>query len=166
MTFANTPAGTSLFVDANIFIHHFGWDRVLQPVCQQLLERIARQELAGFTFTHALSEMAHRLMTLEAINVNGLPATGIAQQLRKNPAEVQKLTRFRQAIQGIPQFGIQVLAIPEPLLDVAAAISQSLGLLTNDALIVAVMQANGLTNVASSDPDLDRVPGITRYAPA
>jgi hypothetical protein len=39
--------------------------------------------------------MAHLLMTLEAINVNGLPANGIAQRLRNNPAEVQKLTRFR-----------------------------------------------------------------------
>jgi hypothetical protein len=45
-------------------------------------------------------------MTLEAINVNGLPANGIAQRLRNNPAEVQKLTRFRQAIQSIPQFGV------------------------------------------------------------
>jgi len=33
-------------------------------------------------------------------------------------------------------------------------------------LIVAVMQANGLTNLASNDADFDRVPGLTRYAPA
>lgn len=52
MTFASIPAGVSLFVDANIFIQHFGWDPVLQPLCQQLLERIGRQELAGFTSTH------------------------------------------------------------------------------------------------------------------
>jgi predicted nucleic acid-binding protein len=30
---------------------------------------------------------------------------------------------------------------------------------------VAVMQANGLTKLASNDADFDRVPGITRYAP-
>ncbi|MGH7170092.1 MAG: PIN domain-containing protein [Gemmataceae bacterium] len=39
-------------------------------------------------------------------------------------------------------------------------------MLHNDALIVAVMQANGLTNLASEDDDFDRVPGLTRYAPA
>jgi predicted nucleic acid-binding protein len=33
-------------------------------------------------------------------------------------------------------------------------------------LTVAVMQAHGLDKVASSDPDFDRVPGLTRYAPA
>jgi predicted nucleic acid-binding protein len=39
-------------------------------------------------------------------------------------------------------------------------------LLSGDALVVAVMQANGLTNLASGDSDFDRVPSITRFAPA
>jgi predicted nucleic acid-binding protein len=162
MTFANIPAGISLFVDANVFIYHFGWDPLLQAPCQELLERIARQELTGFTTVNTVTEMAHRLMTLEAININGLPANGIAQRLRNNPAEVQKLTRFRQAIQGIPQFGIQFISTPETLLDVTAAVSQTTGLLISDALIVAVMQANGLGHVASTDRDFDRVPGLGR----
>jgi predicted nucleic acid-binding protein len=57
--------------------------------------------------------------------------------------------------------------LPEPpdLLDAAAGISQAFGLLTNDALIVAVMQANSLSYLASNDADFDRVPGLTRYAP-
>jgi predicted nucleic acid-binding protein len=32
--------------------------------------------------------------------------------------------------------------------------------------LVAVMQANGLTRLASNDADFDRVPALTRYAPA
>jgi hypothetical protein len=47
----------------------------------------------------------------------------------------------------------------------ATAISRQFGLLTNDAIIIAVMESHGLTNLASSDPDFDRVPGITRYSP-
>ena len=38
-------------------------------------------------------------------------------------------------------------------------------LLSGDALIVAVMQANGLSHLASHDADFDRVSGLTRYAP-
>jgi predicted nucleic acid-binding protein len=37
--------------------------------------------------------------------------------------------------------------------------------LHNDALTVAVMRAHGITNLASADPDFDRVPGITRFGP-
>ena len=62
MSFANIPKGLSLFVDANTLVYHFGPDPVLQPACQQLLERIARQELSGFTSTHVLTDIAHRLM--------------------------------------------------------------------------------------------------------
>jgi predicted nucleic acid-binding protein len=39
------------------------------------------------------------------------------------------------------------------------------GLLSNDALIVAVMEANGLSELASSDKDFDRVPWLTRDEP-
>jgi predicted nucleic acid-binding protein len=37
--------------------------------------------------------------------------------------------------------------------------------LIKSPLIVAAMQANGLTHLATNDADFDRVPGITRYAP-
>ena len=78
---------------------------------------------------------------------------------------LQKLTSYRRAIQEIPTFGLQFLIIAPELLDSAAAGSQSTGLLTNDALIVAVEQATGLTKIASNDSDFDRVPGVSRYAP-
>jgi predicted nucleic acid-binding protein len=39
------------------------------------------------------------------------------------------------------------------------------GLLSNDALSVAIMQEHGITSLASNDSDFDRVPGIKRYGP-
>ena len=56
-------------------------------------------------------------------------------------------------------------AIPERLVEIATDVSQKTGLLSNDALLIAVMQANGLTSLASHDSDFDRVPGLTRYTP-
>jgi predicted nucleic acid-binding protein len=51
------------------------------------------------------------------------------------------------------------------MLVAAVTLCQQLGMLTNDALSIALMQVHGLTKIASSDTDFDRVPGITRYAP-
>jgi predicted nucleic acid-binding protein len=133
--------------------------------CAALLQRIENREIAGLTSTHALSEVAHRLMTIQASAFFGWPFAGIGNRLRTNPSQVQKLTAFRQAIDRILQSNLQVLTVPPALLATAAALSQQIGLLTNDALIIAVMQAHGLTKIASSDTDFDRVPGITRYAP-
>jgi predicted nucleic acid-binding protein len=69
-------------------------------------------------------------------------------------------------VEDIFQLRRQVLAIPPNLMRQAALLSRQYGLLTHDALTVAIVQHHGLTNAASHDRDLDRVPGITRDAPA
>jgi predicted nucleic acid-binding protein len=103
-------------------------------------------------------------MTFEASAQFGW-TTKVVQRLKQQPACVQQLATFRHAIEQVPQLGIAVLTIPPDLIATAAAISQQTGLLSNDALIVAVMRANGLTKLASNDTDFDRVPGLIRYAP-
>jgi predicted nucleic acid-binding protein len=104
-------------------------------------------------------------MTIEAHNLLGWPIAGIGNRLRTNPIEVQKLGLFRTSVEKLLQGKVQILVVTPALLSASVALSQQLGLLANDALIVAVMQAHGLTRIASNDTDFDRVPGITRYAP-
>ena len=147
-------------------VYPFAPEPVLGPPCAQLLRRIENQEVLACTATHVLSEAAHRLMAIEAVQKFGWPVHGIAQRLRQHPARVQQLTIFRQTVESILQSRIQVLTVSPAWIVTAAALSQQTGLLSNDALIVAVMQNHGLTNLASNDADFDRVPGLTRYAPA
>ena len=78
---------------------------------------------------------------------------------------MQTLTRFRQAIQGIPLFAVGILSIDPSWLDLAAEASQQTGLLHNDALIITAMRIHRLPNLASADSDFDGVTGITRYGP-
>ena len=78
MTFADIPAGATLFIDANTLIYHLTPEPNLGPTCRSLMDRIARQELAAFTSAHVLSNVAHRLMTIEAMSRFGWPEAGIA----------------------------------------------------------------------------------------
>src|SRR5713226_771067 len=165
MIYSDLPASATIFVDASVFIHHFEPNASFGHAATEFLERIENQELNGITSTHVASEVAHRLMTIEAMQAFGWKSGGIALRLRNHPAQVQILKRFRQAIQEIPLFSIRILTIDPAWLDPGAEVSQQTGLLHNDALIIAVMRVHGLTNLASADPDFDRVPGITRYAP-
>ncbi len=165
MTFANLANGESIFLDANCFVYHFAPDPTFGPSCSQLIQRIDKQDIHGFTSTHILTEVAHRLMTIEASALFVWPFAGIAYRLKKHPGQVQKLSAFRQAVQTVLNSKIQVLSIPPALVLTGATISQQTGVLSNDALIVAVMQANGLTNLASEDSDFDGVAGLARYAP-
>jgi predicted nucleic acid-binding protein len=165
MTFADLIAGEAIFLDANTLVYHFTSDLIFGTACSQLLQRIENQEIHGFTSTHVLTEMAHRIMTIEAIGAFTWPVAGIARRLRQHPAQVQQLAGFHRAVERILQSRIHVLTISLSLVPMGTGLSRQTGLLSNDALIVAVMQTNGLTKLASSDPDFDRVPGLTRYAP-
>jgi predicted nucleic acid-binding protein len=105
-------------------------------------------------------------MAIEASALFGWPFAGITRRLRAHAAEVRKLTAFRQALQTLVNSKIRILSVTAALVLAAATMSQQTGLLSNDALIVAVMQDHGLSSLASNDADFDRVPGLTRYAPA
>src|SRR6266545_2992352 len=166
MTFASIPPGSRLFLDANTLVYYFTADLHYGAACLQLIDRVARQEIQGITSAHVVGDVAHRVMTLEAMHAFGLPARGIAPHLRQHPAELQKLTRFRQAVDLVAPMGIQVVPLDLALVAAATVRSQQYGLLTGDALIVAVMEHHHLTDLASNDADFDRVPGLTRYAPA
>jgi predicted nucleic acid-binding protein len=166
MTLASISNGTSVFVDANTFVYHLEPDPVFGPPCRQFFDRIDRQEILAITSSHEVSNAAHRLMTLEAMALFGWPATGIAQRLRRHPQEIQRLTNFRAAVEEVYNSKVRFLSVTAALVVSAATLSQQFGLLSGDALIVAMMQGNGLTHLASNDADFDHVPGLTRYAPA
>src|SRR5262245_37612547 len=165
VTFDKIPAGVAVFVDANCLVYEATADPTYGPACKHLLERIENKELAGFTSAHVVAEMAHRLMTIEAATSLSRPLTGMANWLRRHPAEVQRLTRHQRAIDELAAIPLTILPVNGPHVSRAADLSIQYGLLTNDALIVAVMQDNGINTLASLDADFDRVSGITRYSP-
>ena len=166
MIFAQIPINKWVFIDANIFIYFFTPDPGFGPECKMLMDRInIYQDFFAYTAPHILSEVSHQLMILEASQLFGWSLAGITKRLQKHPAEIQKLSRFRQAIDEIPRLGIEVLPIERHILPLAASLAQLHGLLTNDAITAAVMQDQAIVHIASHDSDFDRVSGLTRYAP-
>jgi predicted nucleic acid-binding protein len=166
VTFDDIPAGTAVFIDANSLVYAATGHPQYGPACQRLLERVENKEFQGLTSAHVLSEMSHRLMTIEAALALGRPLAGMANWLRRHPAEVQRLGRHRQAIDDLAAIPLTALPITGAQVSRAADLTRQHGLLTNDALIVAVMADHGLAALASLDADFDRVPGIARYAPS
>jgi predicted nucleic acid-binding protein len=165
MTLDQIPAGANLFLDANSLVYHFTSDPKYGAACTRLARRLEQRLLVGFVSTHVMADVIHRVMTIEAITATSWPKAWIAARLRKHHDEIPKLLVFEQVMASIPALGLRVLPITESLLGDVARISKQHELLVGDALIVGVMQTNGLTKLASGDADFDRVPGITRYAP-
>ncbi|MGH7170894.1 MAG: type II toxin-antitoxin system VapC family toxin [Gemmataceae bacterium] len=165
MTFLDLVAGDAVFLDANTFVYHFAPDPRWSNSCGQLLQRIQNQEIAGHTSAAILGEVAHRLMTIAARARHRWSSGKLVHHLKKSPHLVQTLTNSEAAVASIVGSRVHVFPVDAGLVVAAAAVSRQTGLLTNDALTVALMQAHGLTKLASNDPDFDGVTGITRYAP-
>jgi predicted nucleic acid-binding protein len=165
MTFAQIPASATIFLDANTLVYHFANHPSFGAACTQLVKRIEQHQLSGCISTHVLTDVGHRLMTLEALDRFGWPAAGVAARLRKHHSEIPGLHAHAQAIARVPLLGLQVLAVTSQIVEAATVASQQYELLMGDSLIVAFMQAHGLTNIASNDRDFDRVSGLTRFAP-
>jgi predicted nucleic acid-binding protein len=165
VTFNDLPAGAMVFNDANCLVYAATSDPTYGAACERLLDDIENKNLQGCTSSHGLGDLAHRLMTIEAAMLFNRPMNGIANWLRRHPAEVQRLTRYSQSLDNLLAIPLPILSVTGPQVSRARHLSRQYGLLTNDALVVAVMQDHGLTHLASVDADFDRVPGITRYAP-
>ena len=82
---------------------------------------------------------------IEASRLPGWGPTNVKQRLQRQPAAIQQLKRFRTAIETALNSRTTILTIGPALIVSAAAVSQLTSLLSNDALLVAVMQAYGLT---------------------
>src|SRR4051812_14483879 len=98
MTFADLQAGTTLFIDSNIVLFALSNHPDHGAACDALLDRVEQQDVTGVVSAHILGEVIHRLMTIEAMARFNWPAQGIANRLRRHPAEVQQLVRPRQGL--------------------------------------------------------------------
>src|SRR5690348_8048494 len=110
-TFSQLRPGESVFLDANTLIFHFGLHPQFGAACNQLLSRIEQQDLVGYTSTHVLSELAHRLMMVEASALPGWTSSKIKRRLQQQPGALATLRQFRAAIGTVLQSRIDVLTV-------------------------------------------------------
>ena len=94
MIVADLVAGDSVFVDSNILIYHFGPHPTLAASCSQLVQRIENLDVHGFTSSHVLGEVAHRLMVFEASTAAGVP-----QQILGTAQDITARKRLEELLQ-------------------------------------------------------------------
>src|SRR4051812_40313929 len=105
MILADLPLGDSVLIDANTWVYHFAPHPKFAVTCTDLIRKVELQTITGFTSTHIVTEVAHRLMLMEASDLEGWPLAGTLKRLQKNPRVVQKLIKFRTAIEELLKTG-------------------------------------------------------------
>ncbi len=156
------PAGQTVFIDANVFIYHFTG---LSQECSSFLERCERGELWGVTAVHISLEVLHWLMMIEAVTKELVTSGNVAKKLRKRPNVVKQLADYQTQTEAILEMGIEVVGLTSDSLKISYPYRRRDGLLVNDSLTAAVMEAEGILYLATADPDFTRVEGLRIYRP-
>ena len=157
MSLADLADGERVFIDANIFIYHFG-GRSLE--CKAFLERCARHDLLGYTSTPVLAEVLHRLMVAEAIAKELVTARTAVRKLGESPELVKQLTQYQENVSQISHMQLTILPLTLDIVEASAEVR------TNDSFVVALMREQSLIHLATANGDFDQIGGISIYKPA
>ena len=84
------PAGSDIFIDANIFIYGLTHQ---SAQCEELLKRCSREELTGISLFEIINEATHKFMLAEALS-KGVIAGGGAEALRKKYPSIPLLIDY------------------------------------------------------------------------
>ncbi len=163
MTIDRVPQGSRIFLDSTIFIYHFTG---ASADCRHLLERAEAGDIKAVTSVVVLAEVAHRLMTIEAVTSGAVAGRDVVKKLRSRPEIVRRLTIYREQVERIPLMGVDVRPLDLGTLIRSAEVRRQHGLLVNDSLIVAAAREAGVDGLASADADFRRVRGLPVYWPA
>jgi predicted nucleic acid-binding protein len=155
-------AGTRVLVDSTVFIYHFTGASV---ECRRFLERCERGELKGLTSTLVLAEVAHRLMTLEAVSRGLMTSGNVARKLREHPEIALQLRLYHEQVERIPLMGIDVVAVGLTTLVRSRELRERHGFMVNDSLLLASARDAGIDAVATADADLGKAEGFLVFRP-
>ena len=154
---------SSVLLDANIFIYAL---QKLSRQCERLLDRCSGGEILGIVPLHVLAEIMHRMMITEARDNNWISGSNPSKSLSEKPDRVRSLTRYESYVRDILAMGFQLEPLECEDFIIAMAVQRKAGLLTNDALLVAVGERMRVTAIASADQTFSKVPGIVLYSPS
>ena len=162
MNLLEIPPEQPVIIDANIFIYA---NQRASSQCVKLLERCSSNEVYGILPSHILAEVIHVLMLAEAKDLGLVKGANPARQLSENPRKIKALNRYESLIRDLLAIGLHLEPLQREDFLTAMNLQREHGLLTNDALFLAVALRLRITSVVSADSAFKNIQGIILYSP-
>jgi predicted nucleic acid-binding protein len=159
------PGGAAVLIDSTILHYACVEFQPATAQCIRFLSRVSNREFAACLTVAILNDAVHKVMCSEAVERFNRPRAGLVGWMKRNPQQVRKLSRGNDLINLIKSLPIRILPVGVETLALAQGIVSSHGLLASDALIVALMNEHGVTDLATNDDDFDQVAEISVWKP-
>jgi len=166
MFLSDLETGTSIFVDANIFIYHFSKRSKFNPASTNFLEHIEKRDIIGVTSTSVVQEATHRMMIMEAAAILvDIKVKDYVKYLKAQPDIVKKLVNHQIIPEKIASFNLEIISADVNTIVRSQQMKKRYGFLSNHALSLQIMEDLKINNLASNDSDFERVNFIKLYKP-
>jgi predicted nucleic acid-binding protein len=153
-----------IYVEANIFLFTALADARHGPSALRFLERSSSDEIELLTSTLTMDEVSFVALKAKLEEKYGVTRNQVLY-LKRNPEVVKALASdVNQIVENVLGL-ITLVEVNAPDVQKMQLYVREFGLLPRDAIHLAVAHRLGLTCIASSDSDFDRVAWLTRYAP-
>lgn len=160
------PGNNSIFIDANIFLHHAF---AVNDVSIEFLKRVENITVKAFTSVLVLEEVFFKLLLQHASNfIEKITVKKLKSYLQddvKRSEIFTPLTQYQNFISILKSSGLKIIEVGGADLDIALHLAEQWGIITADAFHLAAMKKRGLTHLASDDTDFERVQEITLWRP-
>ena len=151
-----------VLIDTNILVYA---NQQKSDECRKLLRRCAAREVKGVVPMPIVAELAHTLMIIEARENGWIERTNPARALSERPEIVRRLNAYHTQLHEFLGIGFRIEPAIQSDVLVMMSIQREFGLLTNDALLLAVARRLNWRSIASADKAFDRATGFLVYSP-
>ncbi len=153
-----------IYVEANVFLFTALADAEYGPSALRFLERSSGDEIELLTSTLTIDEVSFVALKAKLEEKYGVTKNQVLY-LKRHPAVVKALASdVNQMMENVLGLTTLVEVNAQDIQQMRLYVKE-FGLLPRDAIHLAVTHRLGLTCMASSDSDFDRVTWLTRYAP-
>ena len=155
--------GSKVFIDTNIITYHLSGHSVFGGACRNFLKGIESAEYESYVTDVVLSEVLLNYVKSELFKLRGIKPHRVVQEIKREPSLI-RLVNFDAVTKLFGNLRVDVLPVEYKCKELVEVISEYL-LLPNDALHVATMKRYGITDIATNDPDFERVGWIKVWKP-
>jgi len=150
--------GTTIFIDANIFLYEILDHWKYAESCNSFLEHVNMGKYHAVMSVLVCNEVFHRVMIAEVVERYEIEPKSAVNYLKKNWEVVRELNKAYDAMLNIDAIeNLEIVEIDREVYGIALEYSKKYGLLSNDAVHLATIKKHGITNIATNDRDFERI---------
>ncbi len=165
MKLDRVPQESKFFIDTNIFLYDITDHPEFGQITKGFLKKIEFGIIQGKTSVIVLNELLHKLVIGEIAEKYNLKLFQVPAILKQNPTILSSLKSYElvNKIELIPN--LEILSITKEIFSLAKSYMIKYNLMTNDAIIAATCNINGVSNIATNNGDFDRIDFLIRWNP-